>query len=478
MNKVLSSKIDPPRDSTSTRLADLLLARSLLNRHNLAVAVEHGERQHVPLVEAVVDLGFVTENDSYTALANCTGLRLVDGSELTPSNLALRLVPERVARRHMLLPLTEDNRFLTYAISTPYDDDAERDVAFASGRNAQAVVARRSDLVTALDKYYFNLTDLDLLLARVRSASAVEMIDVKDSSSVTTSPVIDLCNHIVARAVEAGASDIHIEPAKQSMIVRYRLGGILEPAMTLPGESAMAIRNRYKVMASVDISVKHRPQDGAFRLRVNGRPIDVRLSTLPTIHGEKIVMRVIDALVEAKGLESLGYDDENLARLKKALDRPDGLVLVTGPTGSGKTTVLYSGLHHLRSGHNNIISVEDPVERQVDGVNQIAVNNKAGNGFAAVLRSVLRQDPNVIMVGEIRDNEVAQIVGQAAYTGHLVLSSLHTSDAASAITRLLNLGLEPFKIAESLTAVVAQRLIRKLCPACRKVNEDGQARTL
>ena len=206
--------------------------------------------------------------------------------------------------------------------------------------------------------------------------------------------------------------------------------------------------------------------------------IDVRLSTLPTIHGEKIVMRVIDALVEAKGLESLGYDDENLARLKKALDRPDGLVLVTGPTGSGKTTVLYSGLHHLRTGHNNIISVEDPVERQVDGVNQIAVNNKTGNGFAAVLRSVLRQDPNVIMVGEIRDNEVAQIVGQAAYTGHLVLSSLHTSDAASAITRLLNLGLEPFKIAESLTAVVAQRLVRKLCPICRKVNDDARARAL
>lgn len=466
------------RDPTSTRFADLLLSRSLLNRHNLALAVEHGDRKQLPLVDAVVDLGFVSEHDSYMALASSTGLELVDVSEQTPSSLALRLIPERVARRHVLLPLTEDNRLLTYAIGTPYNDEAERDVAFASGRRPQAVLARRSDLVNALDKYYQHLTDLDLLLARVRSASAIENIDIKDLATCTSSPVIDLCNHVIARAIEAGASDVHIEPTKQALIVRFRLGGILEPAMTLPSESAMAIRNRYKVMASVDIAVKHRPQDGAFRLRINGRTIDVRLSTLPTINGEKLVMRVIDGRLDAPGLDSLNYDADNLARLKKALDRPDGLVLVTGPTGSGKTTVLYSALNHLRTGDRNIVTVEDPVERQVDGINQITVNNRSGNGFAPVLRSVLRQDPNVIMVGEIRDNEVANIVGQAAYTGHLVLSSLHTSDAASAVTRLLNLGLEPFKIAESLTAVVAQRLVRKLCPACRKMHDEFQARSL
>jgi type IV pilus assembly protein PilB len=462
----------------TSRFGDLLVSRSLLNRHDLSLAIEHSQRQHVPLVEAVIDLGLVPENESYTALATCTGLRLVDLSELTPSNLALRLVPERVARRHVLLPLTENNRLLTYAISRPYNDEAERDVAFASGRSPQAVVARRSDLVTALDKYYQNLSDIDLLLARVRSASAVENVGCHEVSERTSSPVIDLCNHIVARAVDAEASDIHIEPTKQGLIVRYRLGGILEPTMTLPAEAAHMISNRYKVMARVDIAVKHRPQDGAFRLLVSGRAIDIRLSTLPTINGEKLVMRVIDSRLESHDLESLGYDDDNLCRLKRALDRPDGLVLVTGPTGSGKTTVLYSALHHLRTGHSNIVSVEDPVERQVDGVNQIPVNNRSGNGFAAVLRSVLRQDPNVIMVGEIRDNEVAQIVGQAAYTGHLVLSSLHTSDAASAVTRLLNLGLEPFKIAESLTAIVAQRLVRKLCPQCRVTNDEVHARVL
>jgi type IV pilus assembly protein PilB len=468
----------PYRDTNQARFSELLLSRSLVNRHNLDIAIDHSDRQHVSLVDAVADLGFVTEDDSYAALATSSGLRLVDLSELTPSSLALRLVPERVARRHILLPLSEDNRLLTYAISRPFDDDAQRDVAFASGRNPMAVVARRSDLVTALDKYYKHLGDIDLLLARVRSEASIEMVDPGEATARTNSPIIDLCNHIIARAVEAKASDVHIEPTKEGLVVRYRLGGILEPALTLPPESAMTVRNRYKVMARVDISVQHRPQDGAFRLIVNGRAVDIRLSTLPTINGEKIVMRVIDSRTEATGLESLGYDADNLARLTRALDRPDGLVLVTGPTGSGKTTVLYSSLHHLRKDSTNIVTVEDPVERQLDGVNQIPVNNRAGNSFAAVLRSVLRQDPNVIMVGEIRDNEVAQIVGQAAYTGHLVLSSLHTSDAASAITRLLNLGLEPFKVAESLAAIVAQRLVRKLCLECRTVHDAVEAARL
>jgi type II secretory ATPase GspE/PulE/Tfp pilus assembly ATPase PilB-like protein/ActR/RegA family two-component response regulator len=465
------------RDASLARFGELLLSESLVNRHNLDIAIDYSDRQGVALVDAVVDLGFVTESDSYTALAAFSGLRLVDLSELRPSSLALRLVPERVARRHILLPLAEDNRLLTYAISRPFNDEAQRDVAFASGRSPKAVVAKPSDLATALDKYYQHLGDIDLLLARVRSEASVEMVD-GDAAVRTDSPVIDLCNHIIARAVEARASDVHIEPTKDGLVVRYRLGGILEPAITLPVEAAMTIRNRYKVMARVDITVRHRPQDGAFRLLVNGRPIDVRLSTLPTINGEKLVMRVIDSRGEPTGVESLGYDADNLARLKRALDRPDGLVLVTGPTGSGKTTVLYSSLHYLRNGHTNIVTVEDPVERHIDGVNQIPVNGRAGNGFAAVLRSVLRQDPNVIMVGEIRDNEVAQIVGQAAYTGHLVLSSLHTSDAASAITRLLNLGLEPFKVAESLAAIVAQRLVRKLCPKCRIVHDAETAHRL
>jgi type IV pilus assembly protein PilB len=464
------------QDGIGVRFGESLISHNLLNRHDLDLALRHSDQHRVPLVDAVVDLGFVTETDSYMALASFTGLRLMELSELRPSSLALRLVPERVARRHVLLPLTEDNRLLTYAINRPFDDDAERDVAFASGRNAVAVVARRSDLLTSLDRCYQKLGDVDLLLSRVRSKASVVLVEKADG--LTDSPIIDLCNHIIARAVEANASDVHIEPTKQGLVVRYRLGGILEPALTVPPEASLLVRNRYKVMARVDISVRHRPQDGAFRMLVNDRPIDVRLSTLPTIHGEKLVMRVIDTRGEPTGLASLGYDAPNLARLQRALERPDGLVLVTGPTGSGKTTVLYSCLHHLSNGHTNIVSVEDPVERQIEGVNQIPVNSRTGNGFAAVLKSVLRQDPNVLMVGEIRDEEVAKIVGQAAYTGHLVLSSLHTSDAATAVTRLRNLGLEPFKIAESLTAIVAQRLVRKLCPGCRRLHNGVEAKDL
>jgi type IV pilus assembly protein PilB len=456
----------------------LLLSHSTLSLHSLSVAIDHAEQQQVPLADAIVTLGFATEDETYTALAEATGMTLIDLSATPPGPLALRLVPERVARRHVLMPISEDNRSLTYAISRPFDNEAERDVGFASGRKPVAMLARRSELLSALDRWYPKMGEIDLLLGRVRSGFEIQLIEGADALAQTGSPIIDLCNHIVARAVDVGASDVHLEPTPQGLSVRYRLCGILEPIFTIPPEAANAVCNRYKVMAHADISVKHRPQDGSFRLRISDRPIDVRLSTLPTITGEKVVMRVIDSHATPQDLDSLGYDAANLDRLRKALSRPDGLILVTGPTGSGKTTALYSALSHLQNGHTNIVSVEDPVERHVAGVNQILVNPRAGNTFSTVLRSILRQDPNVIMVGEIRDNEVAQIVGQAAYTGHLVLSSLHTADAASAVTRLLNLGLEPHKVSESLTAIVAQRLLRKLCPDCRETHDDAEATRL
>lgn len=454
-----------------------LVEQRLLDRQEVTNAREHAAREGLQLVDAVVALGLVSEHDSYAALADATGLPLVSLDNVAVSELALRLVPERLARRHLVVPLNVDNGTLTYASCCALDIDAERDLSFASGRTAKGVLAPRSAVLTALDRYYPKLRELERIADRLRSVRATTDTAVFDSTdTAAASPVVDFCNQLIARAVEVGASDVHLELTTEGATVRYRICGVLEPVMTLPASASHPVSNRFKIMAQADISVKHRPQDGAFRLKVNGRPVEVRLSSVPTVNGEKVVMRVIDGQNTPKSLESLGYDNDTLTRLERSLTRPDGLVLVTGPTGSGKTTALYAALAHLCTGGTNIVSVEDPVERAVPGVSQIPVNPRAGNTFAAILKSLLRQDPNIIMVGEVRDSEVAQIVGQAAYTGHLVLTSLHTTDAATAITRLMNLGLEPFKIAESLTAVLAQRLIRCLCPHCRITYDDLEAR--
>jgi type IV pilus assembly protein PilB len=454
-----------------------LLESHLLSRNDLAVAEQHAAREHMELAETLIALGLVAEEPCYRTLASAAGAEFVSLAGQTSSELAVRLVPERLARRHLVVPIAVDNRTLTYATATPFNEQIEPDLSFSSGRRPRMVVATRTDLVEALDRCYPKLHELDVLAERIRAERpVVESVEIADIDAPTPSAVIEMCNHIVGRAVEMGASDIHLDCTATGTVVRYRICGVLEQVLTLPAATSHPLRNRFKILARADIAVRLRPQDGAFRIKVNGRPIDVRLSTLPTIDGEKMVMRVIDTISPLQSLDRLGYDDETLKRLQRALARPDGLVLVTGPTGSGKTTVLYAALNHLRTGRTNIVSVEDPVERVVAGVTQIPVTAKAGNTFPAVLRSLLRQDPDVIMVGEVRDGEVAQIVGQAAYTGHLVLSSLHTTDTATAVLRLQNLGLEPFKIAESLSAILAQRLVRTLCPHCKHVYDEFEAR--
>ena len=455
----------------------LLMERHFISRSDLAVAQQHAQGQRIGLAEAFVALGLVPEGECYAALAEAAGLDLMDPATTASSDLAVRLVPERLARRHVVVPLRVDNRTLTYATCRPFDPEIERDLSFASGRRMQPVVAPRSGVLEALERCYPKLRELDILAARLSGERPVVETEVRADLGPTASTAMELCDHIIGRAVEVGASDVHVECGIDGTTVRYRICGVLEPVLTLPASVSQPICNRFKIMARADIAVHHRPQDGAFRLKVNGRPIDVRLSTLPTVQGEKIVMRVIDSYSPLQTLDRLAYDEQTLTRFRQSLARPDGLVLVTGPTGSGKTTALYAALAHLCTGRTNIVSVEDPVERTIAGVTQIPVNPRGGNTFATVLRSLMRQDPNIIMVGEIRDEEVAQIVGQAAYTGHLVLTSIHTVDAATAITRLANLGLEPYKIAESLSAVLAQRLVRSLCPSCRHVHGEDEARS-
>lgn len=460
----------PPR--VLEALAAALLRDQVVTPGALETARQHAGQHEVPLHEALVALGFVEEHRAYADLARAAELPfLQDPRTVVPSPLAIKLVPERVARRHELIPFGLDDRHLSYLTATPCDVEAERDLAFTTGRRPVPTLTGRTGILAALERVYPVGGNLDVLLEKAGARAVVEKVD--DVDAAADSAVIEICNTIIARAVEAGASDIHLDPERDEILVRFRVGGVLEAALTVPAGAALLIRNRLKIVAGADIAVRHRPQDGAFGVRVSGRRIDVRLSTLPTTSGEKIVMRIIDSQSGLQALDTLGYEESLLARFARALDRPDGLVLVTGPTGSGKTTALYAALHHLRNGRINIISVEDPVERALQGVNQIPVNARAGATFANVLRSVLRQDPDVLMVGEIRDAEVAGIVGQAAYTGHLVLTSVHTIDAASAVTRLLNLGLEPFRIAESLSGILAQRLVRRLCPGCRTRETGG-----
>jgi len=447
------------------KFRDHLLAGARVTAGQFHAALRFSELEHVALPDALVALSYVPEQAAYEAFSRAVDIPLVDLDATKVSQLAVRLVPERVARRHGALPFAEDNRTLTYATSHPFAADTDQDVSFASGRQAHPALARPSQVAAAMDKFYPRLTDVERLLARFKTR--IDAASQAAKGPRNASPIIDLCDQIVAAAIAAHASDVHIEPLIDGALVRYRIDGILDTVFTVPQEAVGQMTNRFKVMAKADIATRRKPQDGAFNVSVDGRDVFVRFSTIPTVHGEKIVLRVIDSEHRLVTIAALGYEAEATERLLRALERPDGLVLVTGPTGSGKTTALYAALAHLRDGHRSIVSVEDPVERRIDGVNQIPVNAAAGTTFAAVLRSILRQDPNVLMVGEVRDSEVAQIVGQAAYTGHLVLTSMHTADASSAMTRLVNLGLEPFKVAESLTAIVAQRLVRRLCPSCK-----------
>lgn len=468
----VARQLPPLAPRVEQAFTQALLRDHVLSQGALQDATRHAGQAGLPIHEAIVSLGFADERSAYRRLATAAGLPFVDPGEITPSPLAIRLVPARVARRHELLPVAVDDRSLTYVTATPFDLDADKDVRFTTGRSPSAALSCASELRAALDRLYPVAADLDLVLARARGAVGTQTADVH-LDAPTESGVIDLCNMLIGQGVRAGASDLHLDPSKDGILVRQRIGGVLETMMTLPADVASLVRNRLKVMAQLDISVRHRPQDGAFGVRVCGRRIDVRLSTLPTTSGEKFVMRIIDSRTDFQAIDTLGYPEDVATRLRRVLERPDGLLLVTGPTGSGKTTALYAALRHLQDGHVNIVSVEDPVERELPGVNQIPVNPRAGATFSSVLRSVLRQDPNVLMVGEVRDAEVAAIVGQAAYTGHLVLSSVHTIDAATAVTRLLNLGLEPFRVAETLTGILAQRLVRRVCPACSTRDEHG-----
>ena len=411
----------------------------------------------------------LTDDDVVAAVTE--RLRLPAAKKLLASSQARERVPEDLARRYRILPLTVTGDTLEIATANPYDLDCERVIAFSSGRKVRMLLAPPSRIDRRIDEVYRPEDAVAKILDGVAERRELDEAPEPEESpnyldeSAIERPVVKLVDHIVAEGIASRASDIHLEAEEQGIAVRYRIDGVLRQAMTLPRMIGVPLVSRIKIMANMDIADRLRPQGGRARVGANGVGIDLRVSTLPSAHGEKVVIRILDARTTARSLDSLGFSRAESARIHRLLDAREGLVLVTGPTGSGKTTTLYAMLRHLQARGVNIVTVEDPVEYRTPGIVQVQVNEKAGLTFAAALRSILRQDPDIVLIGEIRDRETAAIAIQASLTGHLVLATLHTIDACSSIARMTDLGVEPQKMAAALKGVIAQRLVRRLC-AC------------
>ena len=428
------------------------------------------------LWETAVAEEVAADEELLSALARRFRLKLADVTYC--ERAALDAVPQEAARQYHILPLRITDSVLEIASSNPFDLDCEKTLAFATGREVRVVLASPSAIESKIEELYHPENVLEQLIEGMGGDADVTQLDdqpdLTDELTISAEeasqrPVVRLVDLIFSEGILARASDIHIEPEEGGIAVRFRIDGVLREHMKIPRAAGLPLISRIKIISGLDIADRLRPQDGRARVAVNGVAVDLRVSTLPASLGEKVVVRVLDTSQTVLSLESLGMTDLEVEKIRDLLDNRDGIILVTGPTGSGKTTTLYSAISHVQSEGVNIVTVEDPVEYRMAGVVQVQVNVKAGLSFASALRSILRQDPDVVLVGEIRDKETAQIAVQASLTGHLVLSTLHTNDAPNAITRLADIGLETFKIATALRGVVAQRLMRTLCKTCKEV---------
>jgi type IV pilus assembly protein PilB len=456
--------------SDRRKLGEMLVRAGVITGDELAEALasrrrEHGGRQE-RLGQTVVRLGFADEREVAEMLAGQLGLEFLAGSGLEPDPTAAALLSGTLARRYGVLPLgRESDGTLVVAAADPTNVVSRDDVRTATGvKRLRVAVAAWSELDTMIRRTY----GMDQRAGELIGALEAEEEPEADLEPVTEAdaPMIRLVDGMIADAIEADASDIHVEPGAAGAVVRFRVDGVLRRTMTVPRSAQGQFVARLKLLASMDIAERRLPQDGRARFHAHGQEVDLRVSSLPSLWGETIVLRLLRKGAERLDLDELGLDDEQMARLLGAVERPQGLVLITGPTGSGKTSTLYAALGHLADEARNIITLEDPIEYELVGVNQTQIVERIGRTFARCLRSVLRQDPDVVMVGEIRDGETAELAAQASMTGHLVLSTLHTNDAAGAVTRLRDLGVAPWLITGSLTLVVAQRLVRRICPGC------------
>ena len=429
--------------------------------------------------ETAVRRQFISDDEILTALASRFHMKIANLSLATPQ--AREHVPESLARKYRIVPLTITDSALEIATADPHDLDCERTLAFATGRTVKMSLAAPTKINERLDELYRPENVVSKILENVSAnydiqaiadVQAQEDMELGGEKASSERPIIRLVDHIFAEGITSRASDIHLEPEEGGVAVRYRIDGVLRQTMVLPRAAGIPLVSRIKIMSGLDIADRLRPQDGRARVAVNGVPIDLRVSTLPASQGEKVVVRILDTRATVLSLDGMGLRTDELDRIKRLLEMREGVILVTGPTGSGKTTTLYSALRQIQTRGVNIVTVEDPVEYRLQGVVQVQVHEKAGLTFAAALRSILRQDPDVVLVGEVRDRETAATAVQASLTGHLVLTTLHTIDAASSITRLTDIGVESYKLAAALKGIIAQRLLRRVCPQCREVWMD------
>jgi len=451
------------------QLGQILLEQGLLTREQLDRALEEHRNTPKSLGRVLIDLGYIRERDLVRALAEQVGLEFVDLTEYRIDPVLTSLLPEALSRRYRALPIGERDGKLLVAMSDPANVYALDDIRTMTGRDVQPVVATANDVEQAIQKFSVMGDQVEALASEVVEALEEEAGDLSGvEAALEDAPIVKLVTAIMTQATADRASDVHIEPTERDVRVRYRVDGVLHEVMHSPKSIQGGLISRLKVMADLNIAEKRVPQDGRVSMRVSNKSLDLRLATLPTVYGEKIVIRILDKSNALMQLSELGFQEEAFKRYEKSFRRPYGAILVTGPTGSGKSTTLYATLNIVNQVDRHIITVEDPVEYRLHGVNQIQVNPKAGLTFASALRSILRADPDIILIGEIRDRETAMIAVESALTGHLVLSSLHTNDAPSAITRLTEMEVETFLVASALDCVVAQRLARKLCEKCKQ----------
>jgi type IV pilus assembly protein PilB len=451
------------------QFVDILLEDGLVTEEQLVAAFDVHEQEGRPLGRVLVDQGLLTEGQLVAALAEQIGLGFVDLTEAPVDATAVAKVPAAVCQRYTVLPIGFEDGKLVVAMADPGNVFALDDIRQLTRLEPLPVVATREDLLAAINRFCRSDGELDELSAAMSDDDMAGSDDLgKLTEVVEDAPIVKYVNLLITQAIQDRASDIHIEPAEHELRVRYRIDGVLHEVMKSPKQIAGGVTSRLKIMADIDIAERRIPQDGRLSVNHQGKKIDLRVATLPTVWGEKVVMRILDNSTARLDLQDLGFSDSNFTRYKESYVKPYGMILVTGPTGSGKSTTLYSTLNIVSKPEINVITVEDPVEYRLPGINQVQVNVKAGLTFAAALRSILRSDPDVVLIGEIRDHETAQIAVEAALTGHLVLSTLHTNDAPSAITRLTEMGIEPFLVGSALDAVLAQRLARRLCSKCKE----------